>query len=136
MTYRPEELSRDRMERIIYSSDVDGTDAGRMTYPTKCADGDAEVPRSNRPAVTRVTLSPLGEDDLLDYVSTLLSRPKDEVLPLALVIQSKTAGNPFYMREMLSACHRKKCIWYDYRDSQWHYDLDRLFAQFQASTRL
>ncbi|KAF4507252.1 hypothetical protein G6O67_005911 [Ophiocordyceps sinensis] len=114
MTYRPEELSRDRMERIIYSSDVD------------------EVPRSNRPAVTRVTLSPLGEDDLLDYVSTLLSRPKDEVLPLALVIQSKTAGNPFYMREMLSACHRKKCIWYDYRDSQWHYDLDRLFAQFQG----
>lgn len=36
------------------------------------------------------------------------------------------------MREMLSACHRKKCIWYDYRDSIWHYDLDRLFAQFQG----
>ena len=54
------------------------------------------------------------------------------MLPLALVIQSKTAGNPFYMREMLNACHRKKCIWYDYRDSQWHFDLDRLFEQFQG----
>jgi signal transduction histidine kinase/CheY-like chemotaxis protein len=53
-------------------------------------------------------------------------------LPLAIVIQSKTAGNPFYMREMLNACYRKKCIWYDYRDSQWHYDLDRLFEQFQG----
>ncbi|KAM4059112.1 histidine kinase-, DNA gyrase b-, and HSP90-like ATPase domain-containing protein [Hirsutella rhossiliensis] len=114
MTYRPEELSRERMERIIYSSDAD------------------EIHRNNRPAVTRITLSPLSEDDILEYVSTLLSRPKEEVLPLALVIQSKTAGNPFYMREMLSACHRKKCIWYDYRDSQWHYDLDRLFAQFQG----
>lgn len=53
-------------------------------------------------------------------------------MSLALVIQSKTAGNPFYMREMLSACHRKRCIWYDYRDSQWHFDLDRLFEQFQG----
>lgn len=82
--------------------------------------------------MTRIALSPLSEDGILEYVSTLLSRPRQEVLPLALVIQSKTAGNPFYMREMLSACHRKKCIWYDYRDSQWHYDLDRLFAQFRG----
>lgn len=36
------------------------------------------------------------------------------------------------MREMLSACHRKKCIWYDYRDSQWHYQLERLFEHFQG----
>ncbi len=36
------------------------------------------------------------------------------------------------MREMLHTCHRKKCIWYEYRDSQWHFDLDRLFEQFQG----
>ncbi|KJZ80283.1 hypothetical protein HIM_00133 [Hirsutella minnesotensis 3608] len=114
MTYRPEELSREKMDKIINLADVD------------------EVPRNHRPAVTRITLSPLSENDILEYVSTLLSRPKEEILSLALVIQSKTAGNPFYMREMLSACHRKKCIWYDYRDSQWHYDLDRLFAQFRG----
>lgn len=91
-----------------------------------------EFPRSGSPLVTRITLSPLTEDDIVQYVSTTLCRPKEEVLPLALVLQSKTAGNPFYMREMLSACHRKRCIWYDYRDSQWHYDLDRLFEQFQG----
>jgi signal transduction histidine kinase/CheY-like chemotaxis protein len=74
----------------------------------------------------------LCEDDIVQYVSTALCRPKEEVLPLALVIQSKTAGNPFYMREMLSACHRKRCIWYDYRDSLWHFGLDRLFEQFKG----
>ena len=68
----------------------------------------------------------------MEYVSDTLSRPKKEVLPLSLVIQSKTAGNPFYMREMLNACHRKKCIWYDYRDTQWHFDLDKLFDQFRG----
>lgn len=91
-----------------------------------------EFPRANNPLVTRITLAPLAEDEIVQYVSTTLCRPKEQVLPLALVIQSKTAGNPFYMREMLSACHRKKCVWYDYRDSQWHYDLDRLFEQFQG----
>ena len=65
-------------------------------------------------------------------MSATLSRPKEQILSLALVVQSKTGGNPFYMREMLSTCHRKKCIWYDHKDSIWHYDLDRLFAQFQG----
>lgn len=82
--------------------------------------------------ITRIPLQPLSEDDIVQYVSTTLSRSKEEVLPLALVLQSKTAGNPFYMREMLNACNRKKCIWYDYRDSQWHFDLDRLFDQFRG----
>ncbi|PHH60810.1 hypothetical protein CDD81_1161 [Ophiocordyceps australis] len=114
MTYRPEELSRDRMDRIIHPPEPD------------------EFSLTTRRVVTRITLSALTEDDIVEYVSALLSRPKQEILSLALVIQSKTAGNPFYMREMLSACHRKKCIWYDYRDSQWHYNLDKLFAQFQG----
>ncbi|KAL7766514.1 hypothetical protein ACKLNR_004430 [Fusarium oxysporum f. sp. zingiberi] len=115
MTYRTEEITWDKIQSMIH-----------------LPEGEAEYPRSGGPLVTRITLSPLTEDDIVQYVSTTLCRPKEEVLPLALVLQSKTAGNPFYMREMLSACHRKKCIWYDYRDSQWHYDLDRLFEQFQG----
>ncbi|KAG6014255.1 hypothetical protein E4U43_006758 [Claviceps pusilla] len=114
MTYRPEELSREQMDKIIHPADAD------------------EVSRSNRPRVTRICLAPLSEPDIVDYVSATLSRPKDEIMSLALVIQSKTAGNPFYMREMLRACHRKKCIWYDYHDSIWHFDLEKLFAQFQG----
>ncbi|KAF5021441.1 hypothetical protein F66182_6535 [Fusarium sp. NRRL 66182] len=114
MTYRTEELTWDKIQTTIHLPD------------------NEEFPRSGSPLVTRITLSPLSEDDIVQYVSTTLCRPKEEVLPLALVLQSKTAGNPFYMREMLSACNRKKCIWYDYRDSQWHYDLDRLFQQFQG----
>ncbi|MDA4132909.1 MAG: hypothetical protein OK454_07270, partial [Thaumarchaeota archaeon] len=74
----------------------------------------------------------MGEEDTLEYVSATLCRPKEEVLPLALVLQSKTAGNPFYMREMLRTCHRKKCIWHDYKENKWKFDLDRLFEQFQG----
>ncbi|OAA46392.1 ATPase-like, ATP-binding domain protein [Metarhizium rileyi] len=114
MTHRPEELAREKMDRIIHPAEPE------------------ESARNSRPRVTRLSLAPLTEAEILEYVSATLSRPKEEILSLALVIQSKTAGNPFYMREMLSACHRKRCIWYDYRDSKWHFDLDKLFAQFRG----
>lgn len=118
ITYRPDELSPEAVQKIITPPESE------------------EFPKQGGPTVTRITVSPLSEDDIVQYVSTTLCRPKEEVLPLALVIQSKTAGNPFYIREMLTACHRghkgQRCIWYDYRDSQWHYDLDRLFEQFQG----
>jgi signal transduction histidine kinase/CheY-like chemotaxis protein/tetratricopeptide (TPR) repeat protein len=70
----------------------------------------------------------------MDYVAATLCRPKNEIVPLAAVIQSKTAGNPFYMREMLDTCHRKQCIWYSYRDNAWQYDLDRIFKQFETQS--
>lgn len=95
-------------------------------------DAGAEFSRANGPLVTKISLSPMIEGDIVQYVAQTLSRPRDEVLSLALVIQAKTAGNPFYIREMLKACYQKQCIWYDYRDTQWHYDLDRLFEQFQG----
>lgn len=115
VTHRPDELSNNYMQKILNppeSDDFPGSSGG--------------------PKVTSISLSPLSEEDIVSYVSTTLSRPPEEIMPLALVIQSKTAGNPFYIREMLSACHRKKCIWYDYRDSAWHFDLDRLFDQFKG----
>lgn len=114
MTYRPEELSPEKVQAIISPHDFD------------------EQPKHGGPVVTRIPLSPLGEEEIVQYVSTTLSKPKEDILPLALVIQSKSGGNPFYIREMLSACHRKRCISYDYKASQWVYDLDKLFEEFQG----
>lgn len=51
-----------------------------------------------------------------------------------MIIQAKSAGNPFYMREMLNACYRKKCIWYDYHESQWSYDINSVFEQFKGDS--
>lgn len=81
--------------------------------------------------ITRIVLKPLNEEDILRYVAGTLVQEKSEIIPLAAVIQSKTAGYPFYMREMLDTCHRKQCIWYDYRENRWQYDLDRIFDIFK-----
>ncbi|KAL2160034.1 hypothetical protein VTH06DRAFT_1689 [Thermothelomyces fergusii] len=114
ITYRPEDMPYEEVRRILTPVESDDPPGG-------CG-----------PNTARITLEPLPEEVIVEYVSATLSLPKEKVLPLALVIQSKTAGNPFYMREMLSAGYRKKCIWYDYIAGHWKYDLDKLFDQFQG----
>ncbi|KAK4656120.1 Chk1 protein kinase [Podospora pseudocomata] len=114
ITYRPDEMSPEKLYTI--------------TNPPKSEDHL----RACYPITTKITLEPLSEEEIREYVSTTLSLPKDQVVSLALVLQSKTAGNPFYMREMLSAGHRKKCIWYDYTEGRWKFDLDRLFEHFRG----
>ncbi|KAI1344006.1 putative histidine kinase HHK1p [Xylariaceae sp. FL0016] len=114
VTYRPEEMLPEKAHKVLSPAETE------------------EQPKSSIPKITRIVLSPLTENEILQYVSTTLCRPKEDVVSLALVIQSKTAGNPFYIREMLNACYRKKCIWYDYRESRWLFDLDWLFEQFQG----
>ncbi|SPO03892.1 related to histidine kinase tcsA protein [Cephalotrichum gorgonifer] len=117
LTYRPDGpdgISADKVHRVIHPP------------------GSEQTPRSGGPVVTRIILQPLSEAEIAHYVATTLSRPEGEISTLAKVIISKTRGNPFYMREMLNACNRKKCIWYDYRDSQWHFDIDKLLEQFRG----
>ncbi|KAI1210373.1 putative histidine kinase HHK1p [Annulohypoxylon truncatum] len=114
ITYRPEELSPDKVQKILQPAESD------------------ERPKSSGPRITRIVLSPLTEYEILQYVASTLCRPLEDVATLAVVIQSKTAGNPFYMREMLNACYRKRCIWYDYKENRWRFDLDWLFEQFQG----
>ncbi|KAI8630927.1 putative histidine kinase HHK1p [Xylariaceae sp. FL1651] len=114
VTYRPDELAPEKLHAILHPVESE------------------EISRSSCSRVTRVVLSPLTETEILQYVAYTLCCSPEDVAPLALILQSKTAGNPFYMREMLNACHRQRCIWYDYRESRWLYDLDRLFEQFKG----
>lgn len=114
VTYRPEEVLPERIKGIIEPPNTE------------------EYLKIGGIGITRVILKPLNEDDIVTFVAATLCRPKEDVVPLAAVIQSKTAGNPFLMREMLDTCHRKGCIWYDYKLSIWCFSLDKVFEQFQS----
>ncbi|KAL8691027.1 MAG: hypothetical protein Q9218_003665 [Villophora microphyllina] len=84
--------------------------------------------------LTTITLLPLSEEEVIDYVSATLVRPRDYVLSLAVVCLEKTNGNPFYLKQMLEVCHRKGCLWYSWKDSAWEFDLDRVFAEFESES--
>ncbi|CAK7267416.1 Chk1 protein kinase [Sporothrix epigloea] len=116
ITYRPEEMSTERVLSILNPPDSE----------------DHKKKKSR--TITRIQLRPLNEEDIIRYVAITLGRPEAEVIALAVVLQAKTAGNPFFMREMLSACYRKKCIKYDYHENVWRYDLNRVFEQFKGDS--
>ncbi|KAH0558987.1 hypothetical protein GP486_004400, partial [Trichoglossum hirsutum] len=90
------------------------------------------VLESEHATITKIKLSPLNEENIVDYVAATLYRPREYGIPLAAVLQEKTQGNPFYMREMLDTCHRKSALWYDWKSSSWVYDIDRVFKEFET----
>jgi len=118
VTYRPDEVLPERIKGILQPPNTEGI----------------KYIKGGGIGVTRIVLQPLNEDDIKSYVATTLCRSENYIVPLAAVIQSKTGGNPFYMREMLDTCHRKQCIYYDYKESGWCYDLDKIFQQFEAKS--
>ncbi|KAK5168940.1 Chk1 protein kinase [Saxophila tyrrhenica] len=81
---------------------------------------------------TKVELGPFTDDETAQYSSETLHRPKEYCMPLVAVVQEKTSGNPFFVREMMDAAYRKKCLYYCWKCSQWEYNLDRLFQHFSS----
>ena len=96
---------------------------------------DHVLPHKMRNAVDRGTKVDLGaftDNDTAQYASDTLHRPKESCMPLVAVIQEKTQGNPFFVREMMDAAYRKKCVYYCWRCSQWEFNIDRLFESFSS----
>ncbi|KAJ5035453.1 uncharacterized protein L3040_007921 [Drepanopeziza brunnea f. sp. 'multigermtubi'] len=135
VTYRPDEVLPERIKGIIEPPDSEGISLSPLILVVPGhADTIVEYVKGGGVGVTRIVLKPLNEDDIKKYVAATLSRSEAYIVPLAAVIQSKTAGNPFYIREMLESCHRKQCIYYDFKESGWCYDLDKIFKQFETKS--
>jgi predicted ATPase len=85
------------------------------------------------PNVTKIVLSPLVEEDLMQFVAaTVHQDPNPALTQLAAFIQEKSLGNPYYVRMMLETCYSKKCIWYSWKNARWEFDLDRIFSEFEV----
>jgi predicted ATPase len=83
---------------------------------------------------TKLRIAPFTEDETAEFVAATLHRDKAYIVPLVAVIQEKTAGNPFFIREMLDTCYRKLCIYYSWKFSAWEFDLDQIFVEFESQS--
>jgi predicted ATPase len=93
------------------------------------------LPRELRPllrSATRVQLTPFSEEQTAQYVAETLHRDQEYILPLVAVIQEKSHGNLFYIRELLDTCFRKQCVFYSWRENNWLFDLDKVFEVFES----
>jgi hypothetical protein len=93
------------------------------------------LPRELRPllhSATKVQLQPFSEEHTAEYVAETLHRDHQYILPLVAVVQEKSRGNLFYIREILDTCYRKKCVYYSWRENNWLFDLDKVFEVFES----
>lgn len=81
---------------------------------------------------TKLQLLPFTEAQTAEYVAETLHRDAEYILPLVAVIQEKSRGNLFYIREILDACYRKHCVYYCWRQGRWCFDLDKVFEIFES----
>lgn len=103
VTYRDEDLLSPSMRRLMASSKATKVDVGAFT-----------------------------DDDTAEFVSATLHRPKDYVTPLVAVVQEKTQGNPFFVREMMDTAYRSRAIYFCYKHGEWEFSLDKMFDQFSS----
>jgi hypothetical protein len=88
--------------------------------------------RSLLNGATRIQLLPFTEEQTAEYVAETLHRDQQYILPLVAVVQEKSRGNLFYIREILDTCYRKKCVSYCWRENNWIFDLDKVFEVFES----
>ena len=78
--------------------------------------------------VREIALAPLALDDLSRLVADALLCDIDVVLPLAELLQEKTAGNPFFVIQFLGALAEEGLLAFDHQAGRWSWDLGRIHA--------
>ncbi|MBV9878393.1 MAG: AAA family ATPase [Verrucomicrobia bacterium] len=79
--------------------------------------------------VKEVILTPLALSDVGRLIADALHIEPERVTPLARLVHEKTAGNPFFAIQFLSALAEEALVTFDHRDGRWFWDLSRIQAK-------
>ncbi len=79
--------------------------------------------------VHEIVLAPLGPDDVSRIVADALHCERERARPLAELVQEKTAGNPFFTIQFLSAMAEEEVLAFDPVAAAWTWDLVRIRAK-------
>ncbi|MFO0648583.1 MAG: AAA family ATPase [Polyangiales bacterium] len=78
--------------------------------------------------IEELALAPLGADEVDAMIADTLGRPVDEVRDLGALVTRKTRGNPFFVRQLLTAVHREGLLAFDEVRARWTCDVARIEA--------
>lgn len=79
--------------------------------------------------VLDVALTPLGRDDAGRLVADALRASPADTAPLARLVHEKTAGNPFFTIQFLTALAEGGLLVFDPRGAGWSWDLEEIRAK-------
>lgn len=91
-------------------------------------------PLATLPLTTLLSLHPFSLLQVLDYIKSILSLPEsNSVLSLSSAIHSQTAGNPFFVSQLLRQAMSDGIVTYDSRTSEWVVNSDRISRMSMVS---
>ena len=79
--------------------------------------------------VQHITLAPLARDDLEQMIADALRCGPAHSAPLADLVHAKTAGNPFFVIQFLSALAEQDLLRFEHGAARWSWDLARIEAK-------
>jgi predicted ATPase/signal transduction histidine kinase/AmiR/NasT family two-component response regulator len=84
--------------------------------------------RAGDAAVTRVTLGPLGIEDVRQVLAAALQRSPDDCTELAELVLAKTEGNPFFVDQFLRTLYQDRLLRFDRVLRGWRWELSAIRA--------
>ncbi len=91
--------------------------------------GTLDAIRKAGTTVRDVVLAPLSCDDLARLVSDTLDCEPERAAPLARLLHDKTAGNPFFALQFISALADDDLLTFDHGERRWSWDLNGIRAR-------
>jgi PAS domain S-box-containing protein len=85
--------------------------------------------RKSGASVWHVVLEPLTLHDIERLIADSLHCELEHAQPLAQMVQEKTAGNPFFVIQFISALAEEELIAFDQSKGAWNWDLARIRAK-------
>jgi PAS domain S-box-containing protein len=88
-----------------------------------------EAIRNSGAVVREIILAPLTEGDLRQLISDSLRCQAEPTASLAQLVFEKTAGNPFFAIQFISALAEEGLLTFDHSAMEWSWDRDRIHAK-------
>ena len=124
----------DLMEDLLTRTDVQhllliGAYRDNEVNPTHPLMRKLEAMRQAGAILQDIVLAPLTREDLGHLVADSLHCEPDRACPLAQLIHDKTAGNPFFAIQFISALAEEALLTFDHGEGRWSWDLHRIHAK-------
>src|ERR1700741_3356850 len=85
-----------------------------------------EAIRKAGPRVQEIILAPLAGEELGQLIADSLHCEPERVTSLAQLVHDKTAGNPLFAIQFLSALAQEKFLTFRHSPPKWSWDLSRI----------
>ena len=89
--------------------------------------GIVELIRDTGRPIRSIHVGPLKEAELVRMTAdSLRHKALETALPLAKLLEEKTAGNPFFVKQFFQTLYREDLLYLNHEEQRWTYEIDRI----------